>query len=137
MADRLSGKAAYWTWGGTTIPITKITPKVTRKLGDTTDSGDYDATGDMLPTTQIPVGYTVEATIEGRFRYSTTPSVLLQFLFQSATQITCVFGLDINNSTIWGSGLFDVSDFQTDIPVDDIVTYTATIRSYGVFTPNS
>jgi hypothetical protein len=132
--DRRSGKQAYWTFNSVTVPITKMSPKITRKLGDTTDSGDYDDTGDMLPTTQIPVGYTIEAGIEGRFRINYMPA-LLSLCTTSATQIEAVIGIAVSpTSVVWGSGLFDISDFATDIPVDDIVNYTANIKSYGIFT---
>ncbi len=132
--DRRSGKACYFTFGGLDIPIVKMTPKVTRKLGDTTDNGDYDEDQNMVATTQIPCTYTNEATIEGRFRVSTTPSSWLTRLFTGASNIDIVFGID--NDNIWGSGAFDISDFSTDIPVDDIVNYTATVRSNGIMTPN-
>ena len=134
--DRLSGKASYFTFNGVNIPFTKLTPKVTRKLGDSTDSGDYNIVQDMIGTTQIPVTYTVEGTVEGRFRKSIIPSTILAQLFTSLTQIPIVVGLDAS-PTIWGHGLCDISNFQTDIPVDDVVNFSCDIKSWGSFTPNS
>jgi hypothetical protein len=136
MADRLSGKASYLTFGGVNIPITKVTPSVDRKLGDTTDNGDYNGTQDMLPTTQIPVGYTFKASIEGRFRKSVTPSSFLTVAFNSTTAIPIVIGLDAS-PTIWGDGQCDISNFKSDVPVDDIVNFSCDVVSYGTFTPNS
>src|SRR5271166_4014734 len=127
MADRLTGKASYFTYGGVNIPITKMTPKVTRALATSTDSSDYNVTADMIGPTQIPVSTMVEGTIEGRFRRSTIPTAILAYLATSSTQVPCVFGLDLA-PTIWGSGLFDISDFSTDVPVEDMVTFTATVR---------
>ena len=135
MADRLSGKVASWIINSIKIPITKMTPKITRALGDTTDSADYDSVGDMIAKTQIPISYYVEASVEGRFRKAYIPSSLLAILFTSATNLPVTFALD--TGTIWGHGNFDISDFQTDVPVEEIVTYSCTIKSNGVFTPNS
>ena len=52
--DRLTGKQSFFTFNGVTVPIVKVTPKVNRKLADSTDSGDYNGSQDMLATTQIP-----------------------------------------------------------------------------------
>lgn len=134
--DRLTGKASYLTFNGVNIPITKMTPKVTRKLPDSTDSGDYSSAQDMIATTQIPCTYTVEGAIEGRFRKSVTPAQFLANSFTSITQIPIVLGLDAS-PTIWGTGVCDISDFSTDIPVEDIVNFTANIKSWGAFTPNT
>jgi hypothetical protein len=134
--DRLSGKQSYFMLGGVKVPITKVDPTVTRKLGDTTDSGDYNTTQDMLPTTQIPCTYTLEASVEGRFRKSVTPTSFLEIAFTSGTQIPIVIGLDAS-PTIWGHGACDIANFKTSIPVDDIITFSCDIKSWGTFTPNS
>lgn len=135
MADRLTGKQSYIFWNGTTIPITKATPKTNRKLADITDNQDYDAASDLLWPTQLPVMAPVELSIEGRFRKSITPSAVIAFLYTGTVAVRGVFGLD--SGTIYGSGLFDLSDFQCDSPVDDTVTFTCTLRSNGKFTPNA
>lgn len=136
MADRLTGKASYFQFNSFTIPITKFTPKVTRKLADITDSSDYNSTNDMIYPTQIPVSTMVEGSIEGRFHKSVIPTAILAVLWTSITLIPIVFGLDLA-PTVYGHGYFDISDFTTDVPVDDVVTYTANVKSNGIFTPNS
>lgn len=133
--DRISGKASYFTFNGVNIPITKVSPGSERKLGDTTDNGDYNSAQDMLTTTQIPVAYTFKASVEGRFRKSATPG-FLTVAFNSTTQIPIVIGLDAS-PTVWGHGNCDISNFKSDVPVDDIVTFSCDIVSWGVFTPNS
>jgi hypothetical protein len=135
MADRLTGKASYFLFNGNQVPITKVTPKVTRKLADTTDSGDYVSTADMLFPTQLPVSVGTEFAIEGRYRKSSTPAGLVATLYTDATSVTALFGMDAG--TIWGHGSFDISDFQTDSPVDDTVTFTCSMKSNGQFFPNS
>lgn len=135
MPDRLTGKQSGFLLNGYAIPITKATPKTTRKLADITDNGDYDSNTDLLWPTQLPVMAPVEMTVEGRFRRSVTPAAIIALLYTGATAVLARFFLDQN--LIYGSGLFDISDFQTDSPVDDTVTFTCTVRSNGKFTPLS
>jgi hypothetical protein len=132
--DRIVGNQSFLTFNGSNIFITKITPKITRKLADSTDNGDYNSGQGMIANTQIPVSYYMEGAIEGRFRLSTTPGFLAQAV-TNLTQIPIVIGLGL--STIWGHGLCDISDFSDDIPVEDIVTFSANIKSWGEWTPNA
>lgn len=136
MADRLTGKASYFNWDGAQVPITKATLKVVKKKAATTDNGDYNPTTDLLQPTQLMVDATVTFAIEGRYRKSVIPSVLSQIVFESNPGgVPAVLGLDA--STIVGHGMFDLENFQTEDPVDDTVTYTADMTSYGQFTPNA
>jgi predicted secreted protein len=59
----------------------------------------------------------------------------MNILYTGATAVLTRLTMDA--STIYGSGLFDISDFQTEMPVDDTVTFTCTVRSNGKFTPGS
>lgn len=133
MPDRFTGKQSYFLINGYTVPITKATPKTTRKLADVTDNGDYDTPSDLLWPTQLPVMAPVEMTIEGRFRKSSTPAAIISLLYTGATAVPTRLGMDA--STVYGSGNFDISDFSSDMPVDDVVTFTCTVRSNGKFTP--
>ena len=135
MSDRLTGKASYLSFNGVLIGITKTSPKVNRVCQDVTDSGDYNSTADMIGPTQIPVSTQVVLSVEGRYRKSSTPSAIIAQLFTSATQIPCVLGLD--SGTIWGHGYVDITDFQTDVPYDDVVTFTCTLTRNGLWTGNS
>jgi len=132
--DRLSGKASYWTFNGDVVPITKIDCSYIRDMGKTTDSNDYNVSQDMLTHTQIPISYQIEGSIEGRFRFSQTPGTI-QIAVTSLTQIPCVFGL--NGSTVQGHGLVDLFNLKISQPVEDIVTYTADVKSWGAWTPNA
>lgn len=132
--DRLSGKASYWTFNNVAIPITKKEVNYVRDVQRTTDSEDYNVSQDMLAHTQIPVAYQVEGSIEGRFRKSTTPG-LIAMAVTSLTQIECVFGMD--GSIVQGRGLVDLFNLRISEPVDDIVNYTADIKSWGAWTPNA
>ncbi len=135
--DRISGKAGFFTYNDVVIPFTKFTPKVTRTLGNTTDSADYSQSQDMIGTTQIPITYTVDGTIEGRYRKSSTPSVFIANAFNSLTQIPIAFGLDFTTNRTLMSGAADLSDFQVDEPVDEIVTWSCSVKSWGIWTPNA
>jgi hypothetical protein len=135
MADRLTGKASYFTFNGIIIPITKVSAKVTRALANTTDNGDYYQQNDMIFPTQLPVSCPTEFAVEGRYRFSSTPAALIATLYTGVFGIPAIFGL--NASAVWGHGTFDISDFETDDPVEDVVTFTCTMKSNGQFTPNS
>jgi hypothetical protein len=136
MADRIAGLQSFFNFGGAIIPITKMTPEVDRKLADSTDSSDYNSTANILGPTQIPVSAMMKASIEGRFHKSVVPSAVMSMLFTGATQIPCQIGLDLS-PTMWGHGLIDLSNFRTDIPVDDVVNFTAQIQSYGLWQANN
>jgi hypothetical protein len=136
MADRLTGKASYFILDGSQVPITKATLKVVKKKADTTDNGDYVVAIDLLTPTQLMVNAMVTFAIEGRYRKSVIPAVLSQVVFESNPGgVPAVLGLD--SSTVAGHGQFDVENFQCDDPVDDTVTYTCDMTSYGQFTPNA
>jgi hypothetical protein len=134
--DRPSGKASYFTYNQVNIPITKMDATLERKMGDTTDNGDYNATQDLVWTTQIPCTGKVTGTMEGRFRLSITPLSIMAGLFTSLTQIPIVIGINLT-PTVWGHGLCDISNFKTSIPVEDVITWTCDFVSWGSFTPNS
>lgn len=135
LTNKLTGKAAYLTISGTQIPFTKIGAKTERKLADATDSTDYDVATDLIWPTQLPVSASIELSVEGRYNLVSTPGTVIATLYSGATAVPCVFGL--SGSAIYGHGNFDLSNFQADVPVDDIVTFTASLKSNGKFTPGS
>ena len=62
--SRISAKGTFIKFAGTRVEITKVTPKVTRGLADTTDSSNYDATSDLVQPSQIPVTGGMELALE-------------------------------------------------------------------------
>ena len=132
--DRLSGKASYLTFNSVAVPITKRDVNYNRVLGETTDSADYNVSQDMLTTTQIPIKYQVEGSIEFRYRLSVTPA-LIAIGVTSLTQIPCVFGL--NGSFVEGHGLVDLFNIKITTPVEDVIVGTADIKSWGAWVPNA
>jgi hypothetical protein len=134
IADKATGKQSYFSYGGVIIPIVRVNVRVTRVVATCTDSSDYDFNADLIGPTQIPVSAICEGTIEGRYRRSTTPSVLVEQLFTGITAVPCVFGLD--SQTVIGSGTFDITDYTQDNPIEDIVNFSCTVRSNGLFIPN-
>lgn len=135
MADKLTGKASYFIYGGTTFCITKYSTKVTRALADTTDSCDYSSSIDLVNMSQIPVSVTQELTVEGNFHLSQTTQGLLTSIYSGANAIPVTLGL--NAGVLLGTGNFDISDFSCDVPVVDTCKFTATFKSNGAFTPGS
>lgn len=133
MADKLTGKASYWIFNGQQFFITKYSPKVTRTLADTTDSADYNASIDMVQSSQIPVMLTQELAVEGNFHLSQTIQGLLTTVYSGINAVPVVLGL--NAGALFGSGAFDVSDFSADVPIIDTCKYTASMKSNGPFIP--
>jgi hypothetical protein len=132
---KITGKAGSFTFNGTVIPFKKWSPKVTRKLADTTDSADYDTTTDMIHESQLPVSLSQELSIEGNFNTTTTDAQIITNLYSGAAAVPVI--LKISPSVIFGHGNFDLSDFSMDNPVDDTATWSATLKSNGVFTRGS
>ena len=135
MPSKLTGKASSITLSGTTLYITKVSPKVTRELADTTDSTSYDAASDMIQPSQLPVKVSMELSVEGWFYIGQADTALLNLAYSGATAVPVV--LKSNASSIYGHGNFDLSDFESSHPIDNTVTYSATLKQNGVFTPGS
>lgn len=133
-ADKRTGKESYFIYNGTQIPIVQVDVRVTRNLATCTDSSDYDGTADLIGPTQIPVSAVFEGTIQGRYRHSTTPKALIAKLFTGITAVPCTFGLDSNS--LVGTGDFDISDYNQSMPVEDVVNFSCTVRSNGLFRPS-
>ena len=135
LSDRLTGKASTLTWGGTTVPLTKWTPKTTRNLADATDSSDYDSGTDMVWKKQLPVTLEQELSIEGRYNTSVIPTTFTTALFSGNAAVAVV--LTLKPDGVYGHGSYDISDFELSDPVDDMVTFTATAKLNGIFTAGS
>jgi len=132
--DRITGKSGSFTFNGISIPITKWSARTTKKLADITDNADYNLNTDLMWPTQLPVNAVLDVSVEGRFRLSVTPADLLAPLYTGLTAIPVTLAL--TTSQIYGHGNFDLSDFSCDLPVDDTVTFTCSLKSNGIFTPN-
>jgi hypothetical protein len=133
--DRIVGNESSWVFNGSIVPITSVTPKINRKVPDSTDSGDYNGPQDMIANTQIPASYNIEFAIEGRFRFSAIPD-LFALAVTSDTQFPMTIGLDLT-PTYYGSGLVDIIDFTTTIPVEDVVNYSCNVKTWGAWRPNT
>lgn len=134
-AEKLAGKASYLSLNGTRIPIKRYVPKTTRKLADTTDSDNYDATADLLFKSQVPVMASMDLTVDGNFDLNTTPQTIIALLFSGTKAVPVVLGLDAG--TLYGHGNFDIADFTTTVPVDDTVTYGCSLHLNGTFYPGA
>lgn len=133
--DKLTGKQQYLTLAGASIKTLKIAPKVSPKLADTTDTGDYDAATDLLYPTQQQVSAPVEMSVEGFYYKSQTPSAVVAKLFTGGGPYAVTFGVATGYPHF--SGNYDISDFQIDGVADDAVKCSFTLKSNGKITPNS
>lgn len=135
MSQKVTGKAGSFKYNNQVLSFQKITLDVDRELADTTDSDDYNAQLDIIQPSQIPVKATTKLNVEGRFNLSTTNVSLIVPLYSGANAVPTSIG--INGTVQAGHGNFDVSNFSMEEPVDDAITWKATLTSNGPFTPGS
>jgi hypothetical protein len=131
------GKSGSFVFNATTIPFKSVKPKTTRDFADTTDSSNYDAGTDLVHKSQLKVATQTEVPVEGLFDLNTTPSSLIAQLYNGADAVACSFNYTSGHP--YGHGNFDLIDFETTYVSDqaDVVKWTATLRSNGVFTLGS
>lgn len=132
---KLSGKASKFDYGANTLFITKYSPKVTRKLADTTDTADYDPANDILRESYIPVRVGMELSVEGNMDLDKIPTTLFTDVLNGGAAVTATLHHDAG--TLDGHGGFLITDFEADHPDDDTVTWKATFKLTGAFTPNA
>lgn len=133
--SKKTGKASAMSFGGTTLPITKYTPKVNLNLVEATDSTNYDAGTDTLYEDWLSAKFGMELAVEGKYNSSTIPSSLIANIFAGVATAAVVLNRDAGD--LFGHGNFKISDYQEDVPVDDIITYTCNLKIIGKFTPNA
>lgn len=131
MALKVAGLQSYFVYGGVQIPITKYTVSVDRRLVDTTDNTNYDVDANILFNSQLPVMANTTLTVEGLFHIDITPAALMARLYSGVTGVQATLGL--NAGSLMGSGLFDIANFECQVPIDDTVKYTCTMASNGKF----
>lgn len=130
--QNVSGKTGYLKWSGTKINITSWSGSVDIKMADTTDSADYDSTSDLVWNTQVAASGKGSFDIEGNYDLSGSQGPLIaKLLSGSASAVTGELGFTA--STPFGWAKFDVSNFKPKSPVEDTVTFTATIVTNGKF----
>lgn len=129
------GMQSYITFNGTNIPITKYTFDVARTLVDSTDNTNYDGDANILFNTQIPVMANTTVNVEGMFHVDSIPSALMFNLYSGIRACPTVLGLDAG--AVMGHGLFDISNFASNIDIKDVVKYTCTLVSNSKFFPYS
>ena len=135
LTNKLTGKAIVFRIAGTTIGVTKTKPKFTRNLVDVTDSTSYDSSSDLVWKEQLVNSMEGEFSIEGNYNVVTTPAAIITWLLTGGAPQTC--SLTLSSGYVLGHGLFDISDFEADAPVEDKVTFTATLKLNGIFTAGS
>jgi predicted secreted protein len=133
--QKVAGKAGSFTYNSQALNFSKWTGKVNRDLADSTDSVDYDPVTDMLYKSQIPIAVQVEIDAEGYLDLNSTNTVLLTPLFSGTAAVQT--SLKITPTTIFGSGLMDIGNFQLETPIDNIVKWSCSFKSNGKFTLGS
>ena len=142
--DRISGKQGIVLWGGaptsnpaqpprTGIPVTNWSPKVNKAHRDLTSTIQYDPNSQLVWPIRIAEAIIIEIDIEGRFRLNTVPTTILQALFRDDNNNSIVqVALYLTPTNRFCNGYFTIESFSMGVPMDGIVSYVATIKSYGV-----
>jgi len=131
--QNLTGKAGYFKTGGSggaKMNITKWSASTEVKMADTTDSADYDATTGLIWNTQLPASAKLSIDVEGNYDVNGTQAPLISALLNGASPLV-VAELGLTASLVYGYGSFNVTNFKPDSPVEDTVTFTATLVSNG------
>lgn len=132
---RLVGNGSYIVFNGTAIPITSYTVTSDRTMTDKTNSTHYNPSTGMFCPAQVPVSVVTKVQVEGRFRINVVPNALISLLYQDVEDVYVLLGLDSGNQ--FGEGRFDITDFRTTVPINDVVTYSCALLSNGPFNPFS
>ena len=75
--NRRTGKGAYLTINGNRVEVTSLKSNINTEWAKSTDSSDYDATDDILFSSQQPGETHLEIDVEGNFDLTTTsPNVI-------------------------------------------------------------
>lgn len=132
---KLAGKAGTIEVNGTFIAFKTIKPKTSIDLADSTDSSNYDVTSNLVHKSQIACTTQLELSIEGFFDLNSTASVLLTKAYVAGNSFPVI--INLNATAVYGHGNFDISDFEASIDVNDMVTFTCTLKSNGIFIQGS
>ncbi|WP_422924502.1 hypothetical protein [Singulisphaera sp. PoT] len=130
---KLTGKASFFILAGDRVYLTKYSPSVDKTLADTTDGADYDPASRLIHATQQAVKVAQTLDVEGVFDVNRVPQKVIALLYSNVDAVPVQLGLDAG--ILFGSGLFDIENFSCDVPIDDKVTWKASFKSNGIFTP--
>jgi len=130
-----NARAAFVTFGGVSLPITKWDVDSQRVLTDTTSSVNYDPTSDLVWSAQLPAAVHMAGTVEVILDIATYVSRFSADVFTSAGAVAMIFGIDATHTYCHGN--FDISDFKSGAtvgPQPDTIKATFSFKSNGVVT---
>jgi len=133
--QKLTGKAGSFVYSGTSIPFTTLKPKVAVDFADSTDSSNYDPASNLVHKSQIAATTQIELGIEGWFDLNTTDQVLIAALYSAGPPVLATIYL--MPGKVLGHGYFDLESLECEVPIGDMVKFTASLKSNGVFTHGS
>ena len=131
--QKIAGKSGYFKTGGSSgskMNITKWSGSLEVKTADTTDSNDYDAATGLVWNTQVPSSAKMSIDVEGNYDINGAQAPLVTAALNGASPLV-ITELGFTSTNVFGYGNFNVTNFKTDAPVDDTVTFSATLISNG------
>lgn len=130
-----TGGGSYLTLSGTVIPFTVVTPKASKTYDDSSDSSNYDPATGLVHLAQLAVSTQTTISIEGKIDTAIIPAAIVSQLYSNPGAVNCTIAY--NATTPYGHGKVDVTEFEATIDPMKTLTFTATLLTNGVFTPNS
>jgi predicted secreted protein len=112
------------------VPIRMWSARVSRKHSDVTSSVHFDPESNVVWEAALPCAASMEVRVEGVFRLTVLPATVMAALYDGAAFSRVKLGFDKLNP--FCEGVFSVSDFLPVNPIDDVVSFAAVLRSYGV-----
>jgi predicted secreted protein len=128
---RMTGSTATLSLATKAISISSATLNVTKNMVQPGDTSDFDPATGMIRIPNIPVSVETSFDVEGTFRLTETPADLLPMIYGS-DPIPLIFKLTATDQYVAGD--FHMTDFSSEHPYDDVVTFSCTLVPEGPFT---
>ncbi|MDR3632623.1 MAG: hypothetical protein P4L84_02235 [Isosphaeraceae bacterium] len=130
---RRTGKGAYLTLNGNRVEVTSLKSNVTTEWAKSTDSSDYDATDDILFSSQQPGETHLEIDVEGNFDLATTSANVISLIRKGGLVPAVIYS---SSTTTFATGNFNVESGSVNLTVPGATMYTFSckLNSNGPYT---
>ena len=141
MAENVrTGKGASLTINGNVVNVTSLKSNIKTEWAKSTDSAAYDATDDLLFTTQVPGETNLEVDVEGNFDLNSTSANVIALirnggvLDNGGAPVPAV--VKSSASTTFCTGNFNVESGSVNlmVPGAQMYTFSCKLMSNGPYT---
>jgi predicted secreted protein len=127
---KMTGKDGAFTYSAAELTITQWSASFTVNQADTTGSDCFDTNSNLVYKQQLPTTGSWEISIEGPWNPSDGNTEDIPAFNAAGNGTANCTLVTVTNSTFF-SGPVSVSSFEITVPLEDAVTYSATLMSYG------